>query len=322
MLNIQNSQINFGKAQKGEPREYMYSPSAKNKAIAATNTVKNLPDYIERGMKGDPDANFYEFIKMSKIPYFLGGPGLVATIMAGSNLFDIKANKAAGFNGKGMALGCLGYYAMSAIAKACIDKPLKALRGLDLNQPINSVSYNRPYDKDGHSTFKNESHSLFESSKFIRWGFVSPDEPDFNYKEIQRKMGIPEDVNNADAIMRPMISSTIKRANTWKYITSAFAVMFGVGLGNQKALKDGFMTGVISDIKNAKKFSPKGIAKEIGTKVVSPLKEGVKSLWKGTNGSKITGKVAILGFAASVLAANISILSNSKVKSVQDKEVK
>ena len=244
--------------------------------------------------------------------------------MAGSNLFDIKANKAAQFNAKGMALGCLGYYAMSALAKACIDKPLKHVRGLDLNHSINAVSFNRPHDKDGHSTFKDEKHSLFESSKFIRWGFVSPDEPDFNYKEIQKKMGIPEDVNNADAIMRPIISSTIKRANSWKYLTSAFAVMLGVGLGNQKAIKEEFLTGVLSNIKNSKKPSVKRVVSGLKTKIAEPLKKGFVSLWKGseTLGSKVTGKVAILGFAASVIAANISILGNSKFKAVQEKEVK
>jgi hypothetical protein len=317
-----NSKINFGKSSKSEPRDYVYQPTVKNKVQSTVSTAKSLPDYFNRGLKGDPDSNFYEFIKMSKLPYLLGGPGLVATIMAGSNLFDIKANKAAKFNGKGMALGCAGYYLMSAIAKACIDKPLKMARGLDLNHPINTVSFNRPHDKEGHSTFKDEKHSLFESSKFIRWGFVSPDEPDFNYKEIQRKMGIPEDANNPDAMMRPIISSTIKRANSWKYLTSAFAVMLGVGLGNQKALKEDFMTGIVSSIKNTKKVSVKNIANGFKTKVAQPIKNSFVSLWKGseTLGSKVTGKVAILGFLASVAAANVSILSNSKVK--QDKEAK
>ncbi len=319
---ILNSQINFGKGAKKEPRDYVSEPTFANKAAATAHTVKSLPDYAKRGLQGDPDANFHEFMKLSKIPYLLGGPGLVATIMAGSNLFDMKANKAAKFNGKGMALGCLGYYAMSAIAKACIDKPLKMFRGLDLNHPINTVAFNRPHDAEGHSTFKDESHSLFESSKFIRWGFVSPDEPSFNYKEVQKKMGIPEDANNADAMMRPIISSTIKRANSWKYLTSAFAVMLGVGLGNQKAVKEEFMTGVVSNIKNGSKPSVKGIVNGLKTKVAKPIKDGVVSLWKGseTLGSKVTGKVAILGFAASVIAANISVLGNSKVKSnVQEK---
>ena len=316
------SQISYGKSSKSEPRDYVYQPTLKNKVVANTNTLKSMPGYVSRGLQGDPDANFYEFMKISKIPYFLGGPGLVATILAGSNLFDIKANKAAKFNGKGMALGCACYYLMTAAAKACIDKPLKIARGLDLNHPINTVSFNKPYDKEGHSTFKNESHSLFESSKFIRWGFVAPEEPDFNYKEIQKKMGIPEDSKDSDAIMRPIISSTVKRANSWKYLTSAFAVMAGVGLGNQKALKEEFLTGIVSDIKNSKP-SVKGIAKGISTKVLNPVKKSVVSLWKGSESltSKVTGKVAILGFAASVLAANISILGNSKVQ-VDQKEVK
>lgn len=312
MISVLNSQT-FGRKTEEQPKDFVYKPTLKNKAGASIHTAKNLPDYVKRGMQGDPDFNFFEFMKISKIPYFLGGPGLVATIMAGSNLFDIRANKAAKFNGKGMALGCACYYLMTGLAKACIDTSVKLFRGLDLNHPISTVAYNKPYDNDGHSTFKKESHNLFESSKFIRWNFVTPDDPSFNYDEIQKKMGIPEDAQNPNDMMRPIISSTIKRANAWKYLTSAFAVMMGVGLGNQTAMKEQFMTGAFSGLK---KFSPKKAIKEFVPKVAEPLKNSFVSLWKGSDtiSSKITGKVAILGFAASLIAANISILSNSKVK--------
>ena len=82
------------------------------------------------------------------------------------------------------------------------------------------------------------------------------------------------------------------------------------------------MTGVVSNIKNGSKPSVKGIVNGLKTKVAKPIKDGFVSLWKGseTLGSKVTGKVAILGFAASVISANISVLGNSKVKSnVQEK---
>ncbi len=302
------------------PQDAIYRSSAKNRAKAKAYNASQIPNYVERGMKGDPDANFHEFMTMSKVPYFIGGPGLVATILAGTNLFDIKANNAAKFNGKGMALGCLCYYLMTAAAKACIDTPVKMFRGIDLNQKISTNSFNKPYDEDGHSVYKKEYHNLYESSKFIRWNLINPNERQIEYDKMAKKMGIPEDANDKDSILRPLISSTIKRANAWKYLIGAFGVMLGVGFGNQKVLKEDFMTGALADIKNPK--SVKNVMQNIKIKVAEPIGKAFKSLWKGSDipGSKITGKFAIIGFAASVLLGNISILNNSKY--VANKEAK
>ncbi|MCQ2789205.1 MAG: hypothetical protein MJ229_02390 [bacterium] len=302
------------------PKDAIYKSSAKNRIKAKTYNASQIPSYVERGLKGDPDSNFHEFMTISKVPYFIGGPGLVATILAGSNVFDIKANNAAKINGKGMALGCLCYYLMTAVAKACVDAPVKLFRGIDLNQKISTNSFNKPYDEEGHSQYRKEYHNLYESSKFIRWNLTNPNEPQYEYNKIAQKMGIPEDAADKDSIMRPIISTTIKRANAWKYLIGAFGVMLGVGFGNQQALKENFMTGAIADIKNNK--SIKNIAQNAKIKVAKPIAEAFKSLWKGSDslGSKITGKFAILGFAASVLLANISILNNSKY--VADKEAK
>ena len=82
IMSFSNSlKINFGKKADSEPKDAVIKPTAKNKAVAAVQTAKKLPDYVNRGMQGDPDSNFYEFSQVSKIPYFLGGPGLVATIV-------------------------------------------------------------------------------------------------------------------------------------------------------------------------------------------------------------------------------------------------
>ena len=40
--------------------------------------ISQLPDYAYRGLKGDPDADFHEFIQLGKIPYVVGQPMLVA----------------------------------------------------------------------------------------------------------------------------------------------------------------------------------------------------------------------------------------------------
>ena len=35
------------------------------------DTAMNTPGYAYRGMKGDPDFNFFEYLKVSKIPYYM-----------------------------------------------------------------------------------------------------------------------------------------------------------------------------------------------------------------------------------------------------------
>ncbi len=309
-------------------------PTIKNKTKAKINTIKSLPSYIERGINGDPNANFYEFMQISRIPYFLGGPGLVATILAGKNLFDIKANKAAGFNAKGMALGCALYYIMSAVAKKCVDIPVKVFRGVDLNHPYIDVVSNKTEDSSGKCKQRFEQHNVFESSKFIRWDLLynkhskDPREINSNYNKIAEKMGMPEDVNDSDSTVRPLIMSLIKQSRAWKYIIGAFAVMLGVGLGNQQAMKEEFCTGSLRNLKqnmtnlpeSIKKLKPsnfKNILASANTKIIRPVKNSFISLWKGTKwstSSKITGKIAIIGFLGSILAANVSIMKSTNKK--------
>lgn len=307
--------------------DYLLEATTSNKLNAKINTAKNIPSYVKSGLGGDPNFNFYQFMQITKIPYFLGGPGLVATILAGKNLLDVKANKAAGFNAKGMALGCAMYYLMSSIAKKCVDIPVKAFRGVDLNHPYTAVIHSKSETPDGKSVKKYEQHKVFESSKFIRWDLLynrdskNPKEINSRYNEYAKKMGMPEDSNDTDSTVKPIIMSLIKQANAWKYTIAAFAVMLGVGLGNQKAIKEDFCTGLTKGIKQNFSKDTKTEAKHVktllNTKIIKPIKNSFVSLWKGTEGSKsakYTGKFAIIGFLASVLVANVSILSSTNKK--------
>ena len=58
------------------------------------DTALNIPGYAYRGMKGDPDFNFYEYLKVSKIPYYIGGLGLAGVCLAGKNKYSV-ADKSA-----------------------------------------------------------------------------------------------------------------------------------------------------------------------------------------------------------------------------------
>jgi hypothetical protein len=319
------SNTNSEKKEIEKTDDYLLSSTITNKTKSKLNTIKRLPGYVSRGLSGDSDANFYEFMQISRIPYYLGGPGLVATILAGMNAFDLRANNAAKFNAKGMAAGCLMYYVMTAVAQKCVDIPVKLFRGIDLNHPFVHVVKTRPENAAGEGGSRLEEHNVFESCEFTRWDLLynkdgkNPKEINAKYNEVAQKMGISDDANDTDSAIKPTIKELIKQSRAWKYIIAAFGVALGVGLGNQKAIKDEFCTGIF-------KSNPLSPIKNINTKVLRPLKDAFVTLWKGNSeskSSKIAGKFAILGFAASVIAANVSILKStdkSKLNVVKVKE--
>lgn len=327
------SKVSFSANPKKETEEEIkvdtiLDATLKNKTKAKIETIKSIPSYISRGLGGDPNSNFHEFMQVSKIPYFLGGPVIIATVLAGKSLLDMKANKSAKFNAKGMALGCALYYIMAGLAKKCIDVPVKLFRDVDLNHPYVDVVYNNPEDKDGKCSKKYEYHNIYESSKFIRWDLMydktAKENKDINskYNAIAQRMRMSENMNDSDSEVKPRLMSLIKQARAWKYIIGAFAVMFGVGLANQQAIKEEFCTGTFDKIKRNilhKSFKPdfKHSLTSLKTKVINPIKNSFISLWKGNESSKasrVLGKFAIIGFLASVLIANISILKSTNKK--------
>ncbi|MFA6990178.1 MAG: hypothetical protein WC197_08930 [Candidatus Gastranaerophilaceae bacterium] len=54
-----------------------------------------VPDYIYNGLNGDPDANFFEYLQLSNIPYYIGGPVLTGMFMAGISKIDQAARNSA-----------------------------------------------------------------------------------------------------------------------------------------------------------------------------------------------------------------------------------
>ena len=70
----------------------------------------NTPEYIYRGLKGDPDFNFFEYLRVSKVPYYLGGLGLAAVCLAGRNNISPHTKQANAELFKKILSGVLMYY--------------------------------------------------------------------------------------------------------------------------------------------------------------------------------------------------------------------
>ncbi len=69
-----------------------------------------LPNYVYRGLKGDQDTNFYEYLSLGKIPYFIGGPMLAAVFAFGLTRNNPQARASSAVRTKQIAAGVALYY--------------------------------------------------------------------------------------------------------------------------------------------------------------------------------------------------------------------
>ena len=96
------------------------------KVKTGVKQASKLPKYAVEGLKGNEDANFFEFLQLGKIPYWVGGLVLVGCFAAGGkSSIPLAKQKAA---------GVLLYYLAAMAAKALINKPVKFFKGVDLNR--------------------------------------------------------------------------------------------------------------------------------------------------------------------------------------------
>lgn len=178
--------------------------------------AKKLPEYAYRGLKGDPDANFFEFLQLGKIAYWSGGPTLVA-------LFGLGRHKLTTMQ-KGA--GVVAYYALAAAGKAVIDAPVKLFRKIDLDHPYKNVVSCRAVNKEGFSPKKVEYHSALESHDFTRFDLFENNEDETakdgrlankHFDKMAKAMGIDASLNDSDSTVKTYMKRLVATSRAWKY---------------------------------------------------------------------------------------------------------
>lgn len=299
--------------------------------------ASKIPKYTAEGLKGNQDANLFEFLQLGKIPYWIGGPMLVMCFAAGGK--DGKALT------KQKAAGVAMYYIAAIAAKAFIDGPVKFFKGIDLNRKYEDVIATSKRDEKGESISKTELHNVYESIDFTRWDLLyknqtsdaakNPDLVNDEYEQILLYMGLDKDLNDPDSTVRPYLTKTIAASRAWKSLMIVPLAGLALGLSTWKGWKDWgvFEKGFEGEWKSCFKSRPDetswvkqfGIkSKNLYKKIISPLityplKESFKHLWKGdgfTNkyAKKFGGKLAILAPIAAVALANLNIIKISYLK--------
>ncbi|MEI8377427.1 MAG: hypothetical protein WCF95_02715 [bacterium] len=125
--------------------------------------------YPVKGLKGDQNANFYEFLAMGVIPYVVGSLAMIAVFNSASKKFSPESQKAANKIGKKLGIGVVGYVLAKELAKKVVDVPIEMSTGIDLGQPYKKFVHELPPNAYEKGKTRIEYHKAFESADFPRW---------------------------------------------------------------------------------------------------------------------------------------------------------
>ena len=289
----------------------------------------NTPGYAYRGMKGDPDFNFFESQRVSRVPYYLGGLGLAAVAMCGKNSILPHVREANNAFVKKVLLGVLMYYAAKEAANAAIDIPVRIFRGVDLNRPyrkITSLREGNPMNLPNNK--KPSNQNVFESTEFTRWDLFYKYDPtrkiNETFDDLAKKFGVQKPLKDADSTLMSKIKKMIIMATSWKTMLSVPFVMTGLGLAQQASFEKADFRGLIKA--TGRLFKPSTPNRFMAWKysfkdnLLVPIKDAFVDLWKGkTTASKILGRGAIIASVGMAVLANAIILNKTSLKPENNK---
>ncbi len=245
-----NQQLNFS-ADKPDEKKYNHDTLLRNNfstrlRIGMDKFTNAITLYPAKGLKGNRNANFYEFLTMGQVPYLIGSATLMAVFNSAIKLFvGPEAQKAAKPIGRKMALGVIFYGLAKSMSKSLITTPVAWLTGVDTNLPYAKVNYELPddiYDTDITSI---EYHKVFESVEFPRWDLLyksseSKRPRNAYYDKVAKKLGLGTKLKDSDQEVKPRIKEIVVKTNLAQNITSYLWAATGVALAFQKPWEEFF----------------------------------------------------------------------------------
>ncbi len=165
------------------------------------NTFVVLPRAILRGLRGNSDFSFSDFLNVAKIPYYLGGAVLAASFAAGGAKKDFARQ----------AVGVALYYLGVSAANHGINVLYKLRDGVDL-----SMRYRR---------FNGDIEKAFASTQFPRIDLLKEED----YRHMMDKMGIPETVADPHREVSDNIKNIISTSRADKLILGNVLAAIGAG---------------------------------------------------------------------------------------------
>lgn len=287
-------------------------------------------DYPERGLRGDVNSDFYEFLTMGIVPYIAGSATFMFVFNAANKHLNLFEKEKASVYGKKMALGVILYGLLKNISKNLVTKPVKHSTGVDTELPYENISYTLPTEAGANANIdiKYQQRKVYDSKEFFRKDLL----PKEYFDKVAKKLGLGDNLNDSVSEVTPIIQNIISTTNTAKSLVSYSWAAVGVGLAVQDSWKDLFNT-----ISNRTKFMPDknaGFAKNslnriknicnntisITSSAIHSLFKSVAQMWRGKEGSsgfaKHAGKslICLSALLTFILTKNVIIRAKNKAK--------
>ena len=286
-------------------------------------------DYPVKGLKGDINSNFYEFLTMGTV--LIGSAMFMFVFNCVNKHLDANSQKSASKFGKKMALGVVLYGVLKNLSKNLVTKPIKAATGVDTEMPYQNKVYPLPKNAGEAATIEPqyEQRKVFDSKEFYRKDLLDR----AYFDGVAKKLGLGENLNDSVSETSPIIQNIIATSNTAKSLASYSWAGVGVALAMQDSWTDFF--DAISNRKHYTAKANEDFASKLGGKIKTIWENtcditktfgkstlrSCKSLWNGNpadNGfMRHSGKVFV-GFAAAlttVLTANTILRAKNMAQS-------
>ncbi len=325
VTNKLNTNFTSNDNQQGQPKlKYSHDTLLKNNFLTKTRIgIDKFSNaftlYPAKGLTGNKNANFYEFLTMGTVPYLVGSGMLMAAFNAANKHFDQFSKSRASKLGTKFALGVLFYGIMKELSKPLVTKPVHWLTGVDVNVPYAKVIYELPDDINDTDITSIEYHKVFESVEFPRWDLLYGDEAKGEkrnkyYDKVAKRLGIGSDLKDSDQEVKPLIRDIVTKTSTAKNISQYLWAACGVAYAFQKPWETAFDGGTM-------KFWKKEEFMRTLDHIKIAAKESWQDFFKGTAESKIskyTGKALLAAAALSSIIGVLNVVTTSDKPSKLD----
>ena len=283
-------------------------------------------DYPVKGLKGDVNSNFYEFLTMGIIPYIAGSATLMFVFNAANKHLNLFSKDKASTYGKKMAMGVLLYGLFKNISKKAVTIPVRQATGIDTELPYENIVYKLPTEagENANIEIQHQQRKVYDSKEFFRKDLLKKE----YFDNAAKKLGLGDNLNDSVSEVTPIIQNVVATTNTAKSLSSYLWAAVGVGMAVQDCWKNFFNSisnrtrfvkdknnGIIKNIVNKAKISSKNIWKASVSFVKTFLNSFIQ-MWKGNNGTtgfrKHAGKSFISLAILTTLISTLNVIIRAK----------
>ena len=291
-------------------------------------TLNAITEYPVKGLKGDVNSDFYEFLSMGIIPY-LAGSGM---FMAMFNLINKHLSAKASLRGKKMGLGVVLYGIGKTLSNDFVTRPVAWSTGVDIELPYRNIYCTLPTKQGAEAVIdhKHQQRKVYDSIEFFRKDLLAKD-PKYGvkyYDGIAKKLGMGDNLNDSVTETTPIIQSIVSSTKTAKSLTSYCWAAAAVCVAAQDNWADFFKA--FSDRPKYFAQENEGFLSKAGGKLVNTGKnifnlsktfiktfgKACKSLWCGGENvnafRKHAGKAWLLFTAALTIGLTYNVIHRAK----------